>query len=252
MIYINNKWKDWTLVRNESLLKQSASWESMCRQSDGSRELWDMFAIRYDRVWTILKWIYNVIITNHQTHSCAHGHTTQACRTRRQPESCTNMHNPHTHGCAHPRVHAHIQEFSAKPHIHTHTGALVRHKPHSHTLTRTLLQCIPPYYWSRPRHRMPVHLTPWATGRRSRRRNRWVPAVWIRAPGTQLLYCTTHTYTHTHLHCMHEYLTSFKLFNCSSAYTVSSTYTETLQVRYCYCSLTTPRPSLPLHQTLSS
>lgn len=111
----------------------------------------------------------------------------------------------HTHGrkpmSHYKHIHIHTRtntwESSAKPHIHT--GLLARHKPHSYT--RTLLRCIPPRYWSRPRHRMPVHLAPWATGRRSRRRNRWVPAVWMRAPGTQLLYCNPHTHTHT---CMHE------------------------------------------------
>lgn len=32
MIYINNEWKDWTPLRNESPLQQTASWESLRRQ----------------------------------------------------------------------------------------------------------------------------------------------------------------------------------------------------------------------------
>lgn len=51
-----------------------------------------------------------------------------------------------------------IHKSSAKPHIHT--GALSCHEPHSCAHAHTLLLCIPPHHWSRPRHRMPVHLTP--------------------------------------------------------------------------------------------
>lgn len=51
---------------------------------------------------------------------------------------------------------------------------------------------------------MPVHLAPWATGRSSRWRNRCVPAAWMQARDTLLLYYSTHTCLNTN---------SCKLFN---------------------------------------
>lgn len=90
-----------------------------------------MFAVTPDCVSTILKWIYNVIITNRQTHSHTHSHTTQACRMQSWPDAHTNMQNTHTWPYTHMSIHTHIHDLSAKPHIHT--GALARHKPHSYT-----------------------------------------------------------------------------------------------------------------------
>lgn len=63
---------------------------------------------------------------------------------------------------------------------------------------------------------MPVHLALRATGRRSRRRNRWVPAVWMRASGAQLLFCRD-TRRDTRAR---AWARTFELFNCSSSSTL--------------------------------
>lgn len=138
--------------------------------------------VSLQRVSVILKWVHSIMwVLATIMHS--HGHTTEAFRMQRWPDVHTNKHS----------LPMWLRwEVHAK---HTLTEATLSSKT-TFTRTSTLLQRIPRHYWSRPRRRMPVHLASLATGRKRRRRNRWVPAVWMRALGTQLLYFTAHIHTH--------------------------------------------------------
>lgn len=117
-----------------------------------------------------------------------------------------------------PWVHKHTQVECETTYTHTEALAINHNYTHTHCCCAylptigpdpdTACQCTS------------LH-EPQAAG--ARRRNRWVPAVWMWALGTQLLYCNTCTrvlvYTHT---CMNT--NSFKLFDCAHVYNTSRIY----------------------------